>query len=39
VPAGRYGLTARARGGLTCNGSVTAIAHKTVDTTITCLVP
>ena len=39
VVAGKYKLTARAQGGLTCNGSVTAIAHRTVNTTITCLVP
>ena len=39
---GPYSLTARASGGLTCNGSATAIAGQTVQTvqtTITCLVP
>ena len=39
VPAGPYALTARAGGGLTCNGSATAVAGQTVHTTITCLVP
>jgi hypothetical protein len=39
VRAGKYGLTARSTGGLTCKGSATAVAHRTVSTTITCLVP
>ena len=36
---GPYALTARASGGLTCNGSATAVAGQTVQTTVTCLVP
>jgi hypothetical protein len=39
VPRGRVALVARSAGGLTCRGSATAIAGKTVHTTITCLVP
>ena len=39
LAAGSYLLTARSAGGLTCTATVTAIAGRTVHSTITCLVP
>ncbi len=39
VRPGRVSLVARSAGGLTCRGWATAIAGKTVHSTITCLVP
>jgi hypothetical protein len=39
VPAGPYALIARSAGGLTCDGSVTAVVGEVVHSTITCLVP
>jgi hypothetical protein len=38
VAAGRYALVATSHG-LRCRGSVVAIAHRTVNANITCLVP
>jgi hypothetical protein len=38
VAAGRYSLLATSNG-LRCRGAVVALAHRTVDANITCLVP
>jgi hypothetical protein len=38
LAAGRYSLLATSNG-LRCRGSVVALAHRTVDANITCLVP